>query len=218
MITVKTIQCNMLCENCHIVSDDSNECVIVDCGCYSDEEWQLLTDYISDNGLLPVMLVATHGHLDHNFGNARVKVRYGLSPIMHPDDISMARNYRQNAEKFYHIYDEFTLPEPEPLAGNSLSFGNHHIQIIHTPGHSKGSVCLYMPDEAVLFSGDTLFHGTIGRTDLYSGNVSQIIQSLDKLSQLPAETVVYTGHGLPTTIAVEVETNPFMIAEKRVSR
>lgn len=209
---IKTFVCNMLEENCYVVSDETKECVIIDCGAFYGEERDAIVRYIDNNQLKPVHLLATHGHLDHNFGNNTIFEHYGLKPEVAEGDRNMMNNYNQQAQKFYGMQLNFELPEAGSVITDNqdITFGNHKLKVIPTPGHSKGSVTFYCKEENVAFTGDTLFQQSIGRTDLHGGSMMQIIQSLRILAQLPDETVVKPGHGNDTTIGRELESNPFM--------
>lgn len=209
---IKTFVCNMLEENCYVVSDETKECVIIDCGAFYGEERDAIVRYIDNNQLKPVHLLATHGHLDHNFGNNTILEHYGLKPEVAEGDRNMMNNYNQQAQKFYGMQLNFELPEAGSVITDNqdITFGNHKLKVIPTPGHSKGSVTFYCKEENVAFTGDTLFQQSIGRTDLHGGSMMQIIQSLRILAQLPDETVVKPGHGNDTTIGRELESNPFM--------
>lgn len=209
---IKTFVCNMLEENCYVVSDETKECVIIDCGAFYGEERDAIVRYIDNNQLKPVHLLATHGHLDHNFGNNTILEHYGLKPEVAEGDRNMMNNYNQQAQKFYGMQLNFELPEAGSVIADNqdITFGNHKLKVIPTPGHSKGSVTFYCKEENVAFTGDTLFQQSIGRTDLHGGSMMQIIQSLRILAQLPDETVVKPGHGNDTTIGRELESNPFM--------
>ena len=212
MLKIQRFVCNMLQENCYVVSDETQECVIVDCGAYYPEEKTAILEYISSNHLTPKHLIATHGHLDHNFGNKFVFDHFGLQVELHRDDQEFISCYEEQAEKFFQL----TAVDPLPpvgrlLSGNDvISFGSHQFTILETPGHSQGGVFYYCEEEKVCFSGDSLFQGSIGRTDLSGGSMFMLIQSLRTISQLPDETVVLPGHGPKTTIGMEVATNPFI--------
>lgn len=212
MMVVKTFVCNMLDENCYVVSDDSRECIIIDCGAFTDEEKRAIVDYITSENLKPVHLIATHGHLDHNFGNKMVYDTYSLGVEVGSADVAMIGNARKHAKSFYHYDLGYDLPPVgNTIAdGDIITFGNHSLEVISTPGHSAGSACLYCKEENMLFSGDTLFRTSIGRTDLGGGSMMQIIQSLRRIAQLPDNTTVYPGHGIKTTIGYELNFNPFM--------
>lgn len=212
MINVQRFICNMLDENCYVVSDETKECVIIDCGAFYDEERIAIVDYIRTNGLTPKRLLATHGHLDHNFGNTTIFEQFGLRPEIAKEDERMMNNLHAQAETFYHMQLEEEYPAVERFfeEDENITFGKQTLQIIPTPGHSRGSVCFYNKKENVLFTGDTLFQMSIGRTDLQGGSMMQIIQSLRTLAQLPDETIVLPGHGGQTTIGEELKHNPYM--------
>lgn len=209
---VQRFECNMLQENCYVVSDDTRECVIIDCGAFYPEEKKEMLEYIRDNNLTPKHLLATHGHLDHNFGNQFILDEFGLKVEIHRDDEDFITHSEEQAEKFFGLMSFGKLPEVGRLltGSDTIHFGNHRFSIIETPGHSRGGVFFYCKDENVCFSGDSLFRGSIGRTDLNGGSMFMLIQSLRSISQLPDDTIVLPGHGPQTTIGTEVATNPFL--------
>ena len=209
---VQRFECNMLQENCYVVSDETRECVIIDCGAFYPEEKKEMLEYIRDNNLTPKHLLATHGHLDHNFGNQFILDEFGLKVEIHRDDEDFITHSEEQAEKFFGLMSFGKLPEVgRLLTGNdTIHFGNHRFSIIETPGHSRGGVFYYCKEENVCFSGDSLFRGSIGRTDLNGGSMFMLIQSLRSISQLPDDTIVLPGHGPQTTIGTEVATNPFL--------
>lgn len=212
MIDIKRFAVNMLQENCYVVSDETKECVIIDCGAFYDEDKEAIKTYIQAKDLKPVHLLVTHGHLDHNFGNEFIFKTYGLKPEVSERDEKTMLNAKGQAAHFF----DMELPIEMPDAGRLLeendvvTFGSHTFKVLETPGHSKGSICFYCEQEKTLFSGDTLFRFSIGRTDLTGGSMMMIIQSLRFLAQLPDDTNVYPGHGPETTIGDEVAHNPYM--------
>lgn len=209
---IKAITCNMLQENCYVVSDETRQCVIIDCGAYYEAERKALVAYINDEHLQPVHLLVTHGHLDHNFGNNTVYETFGLQPEVSEADLKMMENLASQAKTFYQLDLNYNFPavgrtfQPNEV----ISFGNHQLSVIETPGHSRGSVTFYSKEENVAFTGDTLFKTSIGRTDFPGGSMFQIINSLRLLAQLPDNTIVYPGHGEPTSIGWELAHNPYM--------
>lgn len=209
---IQRFQCNMLRENCYVVSDESHECVIIDCGAYYEEERQAINDYIARQQLKPHRLLSTHGHIDHNWGNAMLYRAYGLHPEIHTNDGQLLNNIALQAKEMFQI----DVQEKFPTIGRffeeneRIVFGTHTLQVIETPGHTQGGVCFYCEAEQVLFSGDTLFKGSIGRTDLDGGSMFQMIQSLRLLAQLPDTVKVFPGHGEATTMGLEVAGNPYM--------
>ena len=212
MMNIQRFQCNMLQENCYVVSDETKECIIVDCGAYYEEERQAVVKYIKDNKLEPKHLIVTHGHLDHNFGNNTIFKFFGLKPEVAEGDAHLMQTLKKQASKFYQLNLDYDFPPIDHFFEQDeiIKFGNHEFSIIETPGHSKGSVTFYCASEHVAFTGDTLFKHSIGRTDFASGSMFLIIQSLRKLAQLPDDTIVLPGHGDQTTIGDEVAVNPYM--------
>ena len=212
MLTIKRFECNMLQENCYIISDETKQCVICDCGAYYPAERAAIVDYIRDNGLTPVHLLCTHGHIDHNFGNNTIFDEFGLKPEVHNEDQHLMDMLAEQAETLVEITLDYAMPPVGKYFGDGdeITFGSHRLKVIETPGHSKGSVFFYCPEEAIALSGDTLFRNSIGRTDYLGGSMFQIIQSLRMICQLPDNTVVYPGHGPQTTIGTELSSNPYL--------
>ena len=213
MITVRHFTCNMLAENCYVVSDDSHEAVIIDCGVMYQEEGTAITRYISDNSLHPVHLLCTHGHFDHCMGNGLIYKTYGLKPEAHIEDRYLMETMQQQTVDILGV----SLPMEVPPMGkyftekDAITFGTHVLRILHTPGHTPGGVTFYCKEEGIAFSGDTLFRMSIGRTDFDRGSYEQMVSSLKNvLAVLPPDTKVYTGHGPSTTIADELLYNPYM--------
>jgi len=212
MLDIKKFVCNMFQENCYVVSDETKECVIIDCGVNSDKERNSLADYIRDNGLTPRHLLCTHAHIDHNFGNDFVFNTYGLMPTLCEDDVFLFQKLPEQARLLTGTDYETGVRKPGLTVkdGDEVSFGNHTFMVISTPGHSPGSVFFYCENERMAFSGDTLFHMSMGRTDLEGGNYNKIISSLKHITTtLPEDTVIYPGHGPKTTIREEKLMNPF---------
>lgn len=202
----------MLQENCYVVSDETKECVIIDCGAYYQEERGAISLYIKNEGLKLVHLLATHGHLDHNWGNHTLFEEFGIKVETLNEDAFLIENLGKQASELFG----FQLNEPEAPVGTylskdkSVSFGNHSFTILHTPGHTPGSCTFYCKEEKVAFTGDTLFRMSIGRTDFDGGSWTDMTESLRKLAKLPTETVIYSGHGPQTTIAEELQYNPYL--------
>ena len=211
MINIERFACNMLQENCYVVSDSTKECVIVDCGAFYEEERKAIKQYVADNGLHPVHLLVTHGHLDHNFGNRFVADDFGLKAEVSSADSRLMEHMTEQVQAF-NVKIDYQMPPVGSYFedGDEIKFGDHVFKVISTPGHSRGSVCFYCKEENLMFSGDTLFKGSIGRTDFEGGSMLQIIQSLRMLAQMPDNTVVLPGHGEQTTIGFELAHNPYM--------
>lgn len=213
MLHIKRFTFNPIQENTYVLHDDTLESVIIDCGFFYSEERQALLGYLKDNHLTPVHLLCTHGHLDHCFGNITIYQEYGLKPEIIAEDEYLITKLDEQASNMFG----FNLQEEIPPVGKYLSqddiitFGRHEISIIHTPGHTPGSCVYYCKDEKVAFTGDTLFHLSIGRTDYEGGCYSDMMKSLQKLKQLlPAETVIYSGHGPQSTMDMELRGNMYL--------
>ena len=212
MLNIKCFECNMLQENCYVVSDETKECVIIDCGAFYEKEQKAIAQYIEAQGLKPIHFIATHGHVDHHFGDQFVYKKYGLKVKVHRADAFLMELLQEQAEAFAGVKLSGDFPSVDQYlnSDDTISFGSHQFTLIETPGHTPGSVFFYCQEEDVAFSGDTLFHLSIGRTDLLGGSMFQMIQSLRMLSQLPDNTKIYPGHGEPTTIGTELAGNPYM--------
>ncbi|WP_314517277.1 MBL fold metallo-hydrolase [Prevotella sp.] len=212
MLRIQTFEVNPLHENCYVINDETKECVIIDCGALTETEQNAVIAYINDEGLKPVHNLGTHGHLDHHFGDAAILSAFNLQPEVAEGDKVLMQHPREAALQMLGMDLNIDLP-----AGNlklteneEVKFGSHTFKIIRTPGHSPGSVSFYCAEENVLFTGDTLFKGSIGRTDFPGGSMFQIISSLRELAQLPDKTIVYPGHGPQTSIGFELAHNPYM--------
>ena len=209
MITSFTF--NPFQENTYLLTATNGNTILIDPGCYTPAEEKILSDYIQSHGLRPVMLLLTHAHLDHILGNQWVFQTYGLRPRLHPLDLPDLHRLESYAPLFG--VQAKASPEPENFLvdGDQIQWDGPDIQIMQAPGHSPGSLCFYVPDLCSVISGDVLFEGSIGRTDLPGGNHSTLLHSLHHvLMPLPGDTTVYSGHGGPTTIAQERDNNPFL--------
>jgi glyoxylase-like metal-dependent hydrolase (beta-lactamase superfamily II) len=213
MFQIKKMECNPLQENCYVVSDETKECVIIDCGAYYPEELKALDVYLRDQQLKPVHLLATHGHLDHNFGNVHLFHTYGLKVEICPEDQQLVEDLPEQAKNLFGM----SLSEERPQVGRLLSdgdeitFGNHTLRVLHTPGHSHGSCLYYCAEEKTVFTGDTLFRMSIGRTDFPEGSWTEMENSLTNVvAKLPKETIVLAGHGPQSTIADELQYNLYL--------
>lgn len=212
MLRIQTFEVNPLHENCYVINDETKECVIIDCGALTETEQNAVIAYINEEGLKPVHNLGTHGHLDHHFGDAAILSAFNLQPEVAEVDKVLMQHPKEAALQMLGMDLNIDLP-----AGNlklteneEVKFGSHTFKIIRTPGHSPGSVSFYCAEENVLFTGDTLFKGSIGRTDFPGGSMFQIISSLRELAQLPDKTIVYPGHGPQTSIGFELAHNPYM--------
>ena len=210
---IKQIQNNPFQENTYVVWDEvSMEAAIVDCGALFPQEEAKIETFVSDNNLKVKYILNTHLHLDHCFGNAWAAERYGILPMAHKDDETLLARMGEQARMFGLPFEVKTEKLGGYLNDNDvLMLGENRIDVIHTPGHSRGGLCFYIPSAGWLISGDSLFEGSIGRTDLEGGSYATLIKSItERLMTLPEETVVYPGHGPYTTIGDEKRMNPFL--------
>lgn len=213
MLNIKTFTCNMLSENCYVVSDETNDCVIIDCGAFYPEEAQAVIQYIREQKLTPRHLLCTHGHFDHCMGNGFIFKAFGLKPKAHHDDSFLMEKMEQQTSEILGIPIHLDVPTVDRYLTDSdtITFGSHTLQILHTPGHTPGGIVFYEANEHIAFSGDTLFRMSIGRTDFERGSYEDMLTSLHNLAkQLPSDTVIYPGHGPQTTLADEIRYNPYM--------
>jgi glyoxylase-like metal-dependent hydrolase (beta-lactamase superfamily II) len=212
-----TLPVGMLQCNCTIIGDPmSREAVVIDPG---DEVGRIL-ELLGRHRLSVKAIVSTHAHIDHVGGLAKLQRFTGAPVLMHREDLPLYQAMDVQAAFLGVTPPEVTKVDHLLKEGDSLRWGAYQANVIHTPGHTPGSVCLYLPNVGVnltlpnprLFAGDTLFAGSIGRTDLWGGSMEQIMDSLrGKLMELPEHTVVHPGHGLATTIGEERQSNPFLI-------
>ena len=204
MIQIHSFSFNPFQENTYLLVNSANECIIIDAGCYFDEEKTTLSDYIKENKLKP--------HLDHVFGLQHLKQQYPDVPfLLHERELPVLNSAVTVSAKYGVPCD--TPPQPDKLIdeNSDLTFGNEKIKILFTPGHSPGSLSFYFEKEKFVISGDCLFQQSIGRTDLPGGDFSTLVQSIHtQLFSLPDETKVYSGHGGVTTIGDEKNFNPFV--------
>ena len=213
MLNIKTFVCNLLQENTYIVSDESLECVIIDCGAYYEEERTAITQYIESEGLRPVHLLATHGHFDHNFGIDTIYNAYGLKVEIATEDEFLITDLPGQFQSIVGAPLRRNFPPVGRYFGHDevIRFGNHEFTVLKTPGHTPGGVVFYCEAEHAAFSGDTLFRMSVGRTDFERGNYDDLMSSLQNvIAKLPSDTTVYSGHGPKTTIADELRYNPYL--------
>lgn len=211
-MTIKTFTFNPFQENTYLVYDETNEAVLIDAGCISDEEKEVLKRFIEENKLTLKRLINTHLHLDHQFGNKFIFNTFGLKPEAGQEDEYLLENVVAQARSYgFPISDEAQSLGGYIVDNQEIKFGSSSLIALHVPGHSPGSMAFYSQKGGVLFAGDVLFKGSVGRTDLPKGDHATLITSItEKLLPLPDSTVVYCGHGPATTIGNEKKNNPYL--------
>lgn len=211
MFKIKFFTFNPIGENTYILYNESKDCIIIDPGCYFEEENEKLKDFITQNELNPTQLLNTHCHLDHVFGNKMIAERYQLTLQIHEKE-KVVLSFAPTSGLMYNLpFDSYEGDFILLKEGDTLLLGQDELKVIEVPGHSPGSICFYCAKQHFLIGGDVLFQGSIGRTDLPLGDHETLLHHIkSKLLVLPEETVVYSGHGLPTTIGAEKANNPFL--------
>jgi hydroxyacylglutathione hydrolase len=212
-----TIPVGMLQCNCSIIGDPvTREALVVDPG----DEVSRILELLGRHRLKIQAIVSTHAHIDHVGGLSKLHRYTGAPVLMHREDLPLYQAMDVQAAFLGMATPEITSIDHLLAEGDTLRWGSYEARVIHTPGHTPGSVCLFVPQDAgkitmaapQLLAGDTLFAGSIGRTDLWGGSMENIMDSIrTKLLELPDDTIVYPGHGVTTTIGSERHTNPFLI-------
>lgn len=211
MLTVKTFTFNPVQENTYLLYNDQGDCCIIDPGCYFDEEKNMLRQAIENGGLKPVLLLNTHCHLDHVFGNQFVVDTWGLQPHIHEKERPVLDRAAEAGLRWQLPFVNYTGPVQLLEAGDQVKLGGDNMTVLFTPGHSPGSISFHNAAQHFVIGGDVLFQGSIGRTDLPGGDYDTLIDSIKtQLLPLPDDTVVYSGHGPATTIGRERRNNPFL--------
>lgn len=204
---IKILELGALGTNCYIViCDETKKGVVIDPGGNPEK----VIAFIEEQQIDVQAIINTHGHHDHIGGNKKLKEHTNADLYIHADDADMLTSSKRNFSVF--MGEENCGPGADKLLkdGDVISFGECSLKAIHLPGHTRGGVGLYAEKEGVLFSGDVLFYGSIGRTDLPGSDYQQMMESLDLLMKLPDDTIVYPGHGPKTSIAMEKQINPFI--------
>jgi len=207
---IETFVFNPIQVNTYILYDHTKECILIDAGNYTADEDHLIQSFISDNNLIVKNVLCTHGHFDHILGCSFFETTYNIGAEVMPMDETFIRNVAEYAN-FFGIKG---VKVPQKLGflrdQQIIKAGDYELAVIHTPGHSSGGCVFVNYCDKILFSGDTLFRGSIGRTDLPDGNYKVLLQSISqKLFTLDRNFQVFPGHGTSTTIAKEVDSNPF---------
>jgi glyoxylase-like metal-dependent hydrolase (beta-lactamase superfamily II) len=212
MITVKTFVFSPLQVNTYLLYDETKEAVIIDCGCIHANEEKILSDFIAQTGLTIKRLLCTHLHFDHILGNNFIYRTYGISPEAHRKEVKMLPSVKEQIKSMKLKLPVQLIEINDYLVGNDvISFGNSELTTILVPGHSPGSLVFYSSKDGFIVVGDTVFRGSIGRSDLWGGNHDMLVAAIkDKILHLPDETIIYPGHGPSTTVIAEKLHNPFL--------
>lgn len=210
MLKIKSFIFNPIQENTYLLYNEFNECAIIDPGCYFPQEQEELTHFINQSNLKPVMLLNTHCHLDHVFGNKFVAEKYNLQLQLHKNEKTLL-DYAPTSGLIYNMpFNNYSGEYIYLKEGQIIKMGNDELLVIESPGHSPGHICFYCAKQSFIISGDVLFYRSIGRTDLPGGNHETLINNIkNKIFVLPDETIIYSGHGENTNIGDEKRLNPF---------
>ena len=202
---VKRLQAGVYAANCYIIHTEDGDGLVVDPAGDVDE----IVKYLEESNVKVGAIVLTHGHGDHIGGVVELKELLDVPVMVHSDDEDMVKNSALNLSTSMPMGEVNFKPDILLNDGDDIPLGDRSVKVIHTPGHTKGGICLLV--DGILITGDTLFQGSIGRTDLYGGDFDILMKSIvEKLMILPDDTVVYPGHGGPSTIGVERRNNPFI--------
>jgi hydroxyacylglutathione hydrolase len=211
MLKVKSFTFNPVEENTYVVYNEAGICCIIDPGCYTAEERGALKNFIVQEGLTPFLLLNTHCHLDHVFGNKWVSETWNLPLHIHKLEKPVLDFAPQAGEMWQLPFENYEGELLYLTENTNIGVMQDELKILFTPGHSPGSVCFYNEPGSFVIGGDVLFNMSIGRTDLPGGDYKTLINSIQtKLFTLPDETKVYSGHGPATTVGFEKMNNPFV--------
>lgn len=212
MLKIACLPFNPIQENTYVLWDETNECVVIDAGNSSPREDAALDNFIAEHGLKPVLAANTHGHFDHTLGVEHLKQRYGIPFALSSKDAFLLENAATSGSIFGVKVGAMPTVERDLDGEQEIRFGKTTLRVLCTPGHTPGHVAFFDEESKSLFTGDTLFRESIGRTDLPGGDYSWIMRSiLDVLVPLGDEVHVYPGHGPESTIGHEVLYNPFIV-------
>jgi glyoxylase-like metal-dependent hydrolase (beta-lactamase superfamily II) len=211
MLHIQSFTFNPVQENTYVLYNEKGAACIIDPGCYFSSEEQALKGFVEANGLDPVLLLNTHCHLDHIFGNRFVHDTWGLTLHLHPKEKRVLDHGPTSGQAWGLPFTNYDGELKYLEEGDTVLIGNEPLEVLFTPGHSPGSICFYSKAHKFLIGGDVLFSGSVGRTDLPGGDFATLEESIKtKLYTLPEDVVVYPGHGESTTIGDEIKTNPFV--------
>lgn len=218
---IHTFYFNDLRTCCYVLYDEDGECAIIDPGCIKQSERDRLVKFIEENHLHPRMIIQTHGHFDHVMGNSFVAAKWHIPTYLASADIPQVRRAASYGSYFGYEFEQPSEDIRDMKDGDIISVGSICLKVLASPGHTAGGVLLYDEKDGCVFTGDTLFCGSIGRTDLPGGDYDRLSESIrTKILPLPSDTKVYPGHGPATDIGREKMTNPFLedIIAKEIDR
>lgn len=211
MFTVKAFTFSPIQENTYLLYNEKGKALIIDPGCYFEEEREMLSLFLQQNNLELQLLLNTHCHLDHVFGNKWIHETFGLLLHIHQKEKQVLDFAPASGLMWNMPFDNYNAELKYIREGEEILLGADRLKILFTPGHSPGHICFYCKEQGFVIGGDVLFRQSIGRTDLPGGNHETLIQSIKtQLFTLPDETIVYSGHGPATTIGYEKKHNPFL--------
>jgi glyoxylase-like metal-dependent hydrolase (beta-lactamase superfamily II) len=211
MITIQDFCFSAFQENTYVLYNELKEAIIIDPGCYTRIEEKILSDFIRKENLKPSLLLNTHCHLDHVFGNNYVSETYGLTAHIHPNEQIVLDRLPEAAAKWGVPTDAYKGSIQYIQEGEMIQFGSDRFKVLLTPGHSPGSVCFYHAEQNFMIGGDLIFKDGVGRTDLPGANPLDLIKSIrTQIFPLPDSLTIYSGHGPATTWGREKEHNPYI--------
>ena len=212
MFTVKAFTFSPIQENTYLLYNEKGHALIIDPGCYFEEEREELSSFLQQNKLKLQLLLNTHCHLDHVFGNKWIHETYHLLLHIHPNEKQVLDFAPASGLMWNMPFDNYNAELKYMKEGEEILLDDDRLKILFAPGHSPGHVCFYCKEQGFVIGGDVLFRQSIGRTDLPGGNFETLINSIKtQLFTLPDETIVYNGHGPATTVGYEKKHNPFLM-------
>ena len=210
MLQIKSFAFNPFSQNTYVVFNENKDAYLIDPGNFTDEETDVLLTFISDNDLKVQNIILTHAHIDHVLGLQKAFDKYQVPVLMHPLEQEILDRNPMDANRFGFFFQPFKGQISYLTENDLVNLGEDEFKILHVPGHSPGSIAFYNEEQKLMISGDVLFEGSIGRTDLYKGDHDQLISNIkNKLFVLDDETKVFNGHGNPTTIGFEKNYSPY---------
>lgn len=210
MLYVQSFTFNLFEENTYVIYDDTQACAVVDPGCYEQHEQKALSTFIEQHGLQVTHLINTHAHIDHVVGNHYIQTTYGVSLMLHEQEVPILQAVAQYAADYGFTAYQPVKEDKLLAAGDVILVGQIPLTVLHVPGHAPGHIALYNQQAQICLSGDVLFRNSIGRTDLPGGDREALLQSIhQQLLPLGDNVVCYPGHGPSLSIGAIKKTNPF---------